>query len=297
MSLAAWVWVAAGVVGVALMALLFRWNAASGGEIAYGPAGQGEEGKTQNVGMPAAVPKSERRGAGREAGRTAWEAPAGPKEGAQGSKQRHMGPRGNEEIAGRSRARPRAEPTPDRTREGGASATLVAGVAAGENPGDTPARVSKPNVLHSQPGVSPDLLARRSVKTAASPKEGAPASRSYFVGHWFFSEDVSRRDATMYRPEMIEVAITEENGVLRGKYRGRYRVTDRPISPDVNFEFSGPAGEGEAAELGWSGSEAEGGIRLTGMTPVSMEVKWWATRRGALDLTSGTAVLIRAEEK
>jgi hypothetical protein len=75
-------------------------------------------------------------------------------------------------------------------------------------------------------------------------------------------------------------------------------VTDRPISPNVNFEFTGPAGKGETVELGWSGAGgAEGRVRLKAITRVSMEVSWWATRMGALDLTSGTAILIRAEEK
>ncbi len=272
-SMRGWVWVAAGVAGVALMALMFRLTAASGGETQYRAAGHSEEGNAQSVAAPAAAP--------------------------QVSRERRRGLRpteGDEDVAARSRARFRAEPTVNRDGEGAASSTPVPGVAAGENPGDTPARVRKPSILRSQPGVSPDSL---TAPAAAGPNEGVQASRehSYFAGHWFFSRDVSRREATLYPPEMIEVAIREENGTLRGKYRGRYRVTDRPISPDVNFEFTGPAGEGETAELGWSGAEAEGRIRLTGITPVSMEVRWWATRMGALDLTSGTAVLIRAEEK
>ena len=296
-SLAGWVWVAAGVAGVGLMALMFRWNGASGGETQYRAAGHSEEGNAQSVAASAAAPKGEK-AADAAARRKAKGTAEGPKEGAQVSRERRMGlspTEGDEDVAARSRARLRTQPTLNREGEGAASSTVVAGVPAGE-PGDTPARVRKPNIPRSQPGVSPDSL---TAPAAAGPREGAQVSRerSYFAGHWFFSRDVSRRDATLYPPEMIEVSIREENGVLRGKYRGRYRVTDRPISPDVNFEFTGPVGGGETAELGWSGAEAEGRIRLTGITPVSMEVRWWATRTGALDLASGTAVLIRAEEK
>ena len=97
---------------------------------------------------------------------------------------------------------------------------------------------------------------------------------------------------------MIELAITEDNGILRGSYRARYRVTDRPVSPDVAFEFLGPANKPENAELSWTGpGGAEGRVRLHALTAVSMEVKWWATRLGSLGLVSGTAVLIRGDEQ
>jgi curved DNA-binding protein CbpA len=272
-SLAIWVWVAAGVAGMALMALLFLWNAASAGGTLYRAAGHGEEGKAKaqsaaaSVAVPnVTVPKREEAGDAAAVRRKAKESP----------------------VAGQED--PRTIP--------------AAAQAKGSDSGESVTTAPVPDVPAGEPQRLSEVVpeARRSAPGTAAPgaEEGAkaPQEHAYFAGDWFFSRDVSRRDAALYPPEMIEVAITEENGVLRGKYRGRYRVTDRPISPNVNFEFTGPAGKGETVELGWSGAEgAEGRVRLKAITPVSMEVSWWATRMGALDLTSGTAVLIRAEEK
>jgi hypothetical protein len=135
----------------------------------------------------------------------------------------------------------------------------------------------------------------RPVSTSSPPPRPEP---SYFAGRWFFSHDVGRSDRALYPPEMIELAITGDNGVLRGSYRSRYRVPDRPISPDVSFQFEGPAANGQAVELAWTGpGGAQGRVRLTSITPVSMEVKWWATRLGTLGLASGTAVLVRGDER
>ncbi|MGE5645829.1 MAG: hypothetical protein ACM336_08565 [Acidobacteriota bacterium] len=73
------------------------------------------------------------------------------------------------------------------------------------------------------------------------------------------------------------------------------RVPDRPISPAVSFVFSGPA---EAGEYAWEGAGgAAGRVRLKAVTPLSTEVSWWATEMGAMDLASGTATLIRAQER
>lgn len=133
---------------------------------------------------------------------------------------------------------------------------------------------------------------------AATPEPAQRRERSYFAGNWFYTRDVSRREPGLYPPEMIELAITDDGGILRGRYRSRYRVTDRPISPDVNFEFQGPAPKEESIEMPWTAEGgAEGRVRLKAVTRVSMEVNWWVTRLGGLDLTSGTAVLIRGTEQ
>ena len=48
-----------------------------------------------------------------------------------------------------------------------------------------------------------------------------------------------RLTSSSIRPEFIEAVINEDNGVLRGTYRARYKVPDRPVSPEVNFQFIG----------------------------------------------------------
>lgn len=90
--------------------------------------------------------------------------------------------------------------------------------------------------------------------------------------------------------------ITEEAGVLGGRYRARYRVADRAISPVVVFQFEGRASQ-DSTQLQWSGSDAKGEGQLKLLSRDSMEVTWWATDLGkGMGLASGTAVLIRRHE-
>lgn len=118
-------------------------------------------------------------------------------------------------------------------------------------------------------------------------------------GSWYYLRPPnSPLSPDVYPPEFIEALIVEENGVLRGKYRARYRVTDRAISPDVMFQFSGKAGY-DSARLPWHGAAgARGEVRLRLLTQNSMEVGWIANELGSSQgLGSGTAVLVRRVEQ
>ncbi|HVW85946.1 MAG TPA: J domain-containing protein, partial [Bryobacteraceae bacterium] len=55
-----------------------------------------------------------------------------------------------------------------------------------------------------------------------------------FAGFWFYSRPprTTRRN-NLYPPEFIEATLSDQNGVIRGKYRSRYQIVDRAISPDV----------------------------------------------------------------
>ena len=88
--------------------------------------------------------------------------------------------------------------------------------------------------------------------------------------------------------------IQGEDGELSGSYRGRYRVRDRALPPEVAFSFQGE-GKDTAAVLVWEGAgSSKGELRLRLLTPETMEVEWHATRlSGPSSLVSGTAVLIR----
>lgn len=257
-SLAARVWALAALAGMTLMALLFRWSAVPPGDGPYRTQDSGERTLAVTHGTPSAEVDRRRAGAGDRS-----ERPRGPK----------------------------ASPRPVSAKASSPGGEIVAEPV--------------PNIPKSEPppvsGAVSEAPARAIAVSAANPEEAATEPRqeqSYFAGDWFFLQSANKAPAALYPPEMIEMTITEADGVLRGKYRGRYRVADRPISPNVNFQFSGPAGPGDDVELEWSGAEgAEGQIRLKVMTPLSMAVNWWATRKGGLDLTSGTAVLIRARER
>jgi hypothetical protein len=101
----------------------------------------------------------------------------------------------------------------------------------------------------------------------------------------------------MYPPEFIELFLSEEKGVLSGKYWARYRIPDRPVSPEVQFRVSGASQKGDATTLMWvSDDGANGRLKMVLQHSNSMEVTWWTTALGRQTaLTSGTAVLVRQQ--
>jgi len=119
-----------------------------------------------------------------------------------------------------------------------------------------------------------------------------------FDGTWFYARPrAGPRSGDLYPPEYIEAVIRQEAGVLRGRYRARYQVADRAISPEVLFQFEGTAA-GQTAELQWTGGGgSRGQLRLKLTSENAMEASWWATDPGSsAGLASGTAVLIRRQE-
>ena len=120
-----------------------------------------------------------------------------------------------------------------------------------------------------------------------------PASPS-MAGSWLFVPTPDTKSAGLYPPEYIELRVMEEEGVLRGRYRARYRVADKAISPTVAFEFEG-RGSNHEAKLPWTGAGgAKGEVTMRLLESGALEVTWEANRMGAeLGLISGTATLVR----
>ena len=131
---------------------------------------------------------------------------------------------------------------------------------------------------------------------AAAPKPVETPRRS-FAGAWLYARGKSPAPGGIYPPEFIEASITEDDGVIRGRYRARYRVADRPISPEVFFYFEGMR-QGNAASLRWTGGNgARGEVHLKLLSENSLEVVWTATELGrGMGPASGTAVLVRRQE-
>lgn len=121
-----------------------------------------------------------------------------------------------------------------------------------------------------------------------------PAPRPILAGEWLFLPQPGASRNGLYPPEFIELRVTEEGEVLRGKYRARYRVGDRAISPNVAFEFEGRASEA-TAQLPWVGpGGSRGEVILRLLTAGSLEVTWTVHELGnELGLISGTATLVR----
>ncbi len=131
---------------------------------------------------------------------------------------------------------------------------------------------------------------------ATLPQLTGPVPR--FAGTWVYVRpQVPSYQRSLYPADYIEAVIVEEAGTLHGRYRARYAVPDRPISPEVAFRFEGEV-ESELASLKWTGAGgAEGEVRLKLLSQDSMQLDWMATDLGTqLGLASGTAVLVRQQE-
>ncbi len=121
-----------------------------------------------------------------------------------------------------------------------------------------------------------------------------------FAGQWFYAPG-SRNTQTpgMYPPEFIEFFLSEEQGVLSGKYWARYRIPDRAVSPEVQFRVNGASQKGDITTIKWASDDgANGQMRIELHDSNSMAVTWWTTTLGRQTaLTSGTAVLVRQQAR
>ena len=123
-----------------------------------------------------------------------------------------------------------------------------------------------------------------------------PALPPGLAGFWFYvrpSMGQENKNQELYPPEFIEATIVEANGVVNGRYRSRFQIVDRAISPDVNFTFRGPAGSaGPYTWVGVGGARGEVTLKLTSEN--QLRVEWTASELGSQQgLVSGTAVLKR----
>lgn len=125
-----------------------------------------------------------------------------------------------------------------------------------------------------------------------------PPGKPTLDGLWVYLRPAQRpRINSTYPPEFIELTLREVNGVLRGRYAARYQVADRPISPDVRFQFEGGATESIPATFEWTGNGgSRGEIRLSKVGDQQLQVLWFTTQPGPeMGLSSGSATLIRRE--
>ncbi len=128
-------------------------------------------------------------------------------------------------------------------------------------------------------------------------EEGPPspaAAVSGLAGTWIYIPTAAAVASDLYPPSFIELTVAEHQGRLQGRYRGRYRVADKPISPEVSFQFEGRAGESRFA---WTGNGGASGAVELEPKPGGLAVSWWTSRLGRVSsLTSGAATLVRRRE-
>ena len=158
--------------------------------------------------------------------------------------------------------------------------------------------VSASPVRTVEPLSLPPPAAVAGVPTPAAVSPVPSEQASNFVGTWVYVRPrVSPSQLPMYPAEYVEAVIVEQSGILRGRYRARYRVPDRLISAEVAFRFEGRHSAG-TAEVPWMGAGgAKGDLKLKLVSRDKVELSWIATQLGSLmGLDSGTAVLTRRQE-
>ncbi len=129
----------------------------------------------------------------------------------------------------------------------------------------------------------------------ASGSDGPAEAPSPLAGMWIYGGDSGAgAQVGMYPPEYIEMRVESADGELRGHYRGRYRVLDQAIGPEVAFSFRGKP-TGDEARVVWEGTGgSRGEARLRLLTEETMEVEWHATRLNSpSSLVAGSAELTR----
>ena len=129
------------------------------------------------------------------------------------------------------------------------------------------------------------------------PIEAAQPPRNPIAGKWVYRPgDSPSKNKELYPPEFIETSISEDNGEVRGTYRARYHVVDRPVPPEVNFQFAGRL-TGDSGSVPWSGSGgSRGEVTFRLMADHSLKVDWVASHLGQLGFYKGTAVLVKRSE-
>jgi len=149
----------------------------------------------------------------------------------------------------------------------------------------------------SPPAASPEPLPVTLIQPVpAVIPPAVPAPAPTLRGSWLYVPSPSMKHSG-YPPEYIELRLTEDAGVFHGRYRARYHVTDRAISPNVAFRFDGRAGP-DGGMLPWDGPNgAKGEVTLRLLPTGNLEVDWVAHQLDReLALISGTATLVRKIE-
>ena len=138
--------------------------------------------------------------------------------------------------------------------------------------------------------------------TAITPPLAQPAvtksdpARSSFGGAWYWTRamEVAGGPVGSYHPELIEATLLEQDGVIKGSYRARYRTPDSSINPDVNFEFAATVA-GPILICPWTGpGGARGQVMVRQTSKDSLQIDWTANQLGVRQkISTGSAVLAR----
>ena len=165
-----------------------------------------------------------------------------------------------------------------------------AAISKSGQPANTQETGPRAAVVETAAAVPPNIA-----ETPDPPAILKPVSTS-ISGKWLYVPTSEDGKKTLYAPEYIELRINNRAGQVRGRYYGKYRVSDRAISSEINFQFEGRQGD-TVSVLPWAGNNgSKGELRLKRLSAESLEVNWITTTFGQSNtLASGTAVLYRSD--
>lgn len=113
-------------------------------------------------------------------------------------------------------------------------------------------------------------------------------------GAWLYAPQVDAPSAGMYAPEYVELYSKVAGGVVSGRFRSRYYVTNQPLSPEVNFVFRGPLSPSGLSGEWVAPDGSRGTIDLRLLPSGVLEVKWVRTTAGTeRTLAYGKAILVK----
>ena len=125
---------------------------------------------------------------------------------------------------------------------------------------------------------------------------GRSTAADLLEGEWVYAPtQPEKKKVGFYPPEFIDLKLVRDEGGLRGQYHARYQISDKPISPDVEFALSP---DGEQNKFIWQASNgSKGTFKISAIDPNVIRVEWRTTvfsHKPAL--TAGTATLVKRGE-
>jgi hypothetical protein len=124
-----------------------------------------------------------------------------------------------------------------------------------------------------------------------------PANASRFSGVWVLPKPKAAQISSAFTPESVDLVVSEQEGVIQGRYRARYPSMGAAEPPMVRFYFEGTCENdvANAALTGEAGSKGE--IQLKLASANVLQLVWSITEAGnQTDPASGTVALIRKRE-
>ena len=111
-------------------------------------------------------------------------------------------------------------------------------------------------------------------------------------GIWVYVMDPRNKPAQWaYAAAYVELKLQERDGELLGSYRARYKITDKPLHPELAFRSSGQT---QKTEFELSAGKPHGQIHLILQQDNVMEASWKIIDEGSVaGLAAASATLIR----